>query len=96
MHYMHGRANANDRAALRMYHARFPDRPMPDHRIFQRLHRQLREQARSTSPDMMLIDEEQQLVQALSLADYHLRLPVDGTAMCTAAGFHSSCAEQLL
>ncbi|GFX00335.1 uncharacterized protein TNCV_1273291 [Trichonephila clavipes] len=26
-----------------MYHAQFPDQRMPDHRIFQRLHRQLRE-----------------------------------------------------
>ncbi|GFY27043.1 uncharacterized protein TNCV_2066641 [Trichonephila clavipes] len=26
-----------------MYHTQFPDRRMPDHRIFQRLHRQLRE-----------------------------------------------------
>ncbi|GFU56777.1 hypothetical protein TNCV_4041791 [Trichonephila clavipes] len=31
------------RAALRMYHAHFPDRGMPVHTIFQRLHRQLRE-----------------------------------------------------
>ncbi|GFS56059.1 hypothetical protein TNCV_1650171 [Trichonephila clavipes] len=35
-------------------------------------------------------------VQALNPADYLLRLPVDGTAMCAAAGLHSSCAEQLL
>ncbi|GFV17143.1 uncharacterized protein TNCV_3633061 [Trichonephila clavipes] len=26
-----------------MYHAQFPERRMPDHRIYQRLHRQLRE-----------------------------------------------------
>ncbi|GFU88705.1 uncharacterized protein TNCV_4443821 [Trichonephila clavipes] len=26
-----------------MYYAQFPDRRMPDHRIFQRLHRKLRE-----------------------------------------------------
>lgn len=41
MHYMYGRANGNGRAALRMYRAEYPDRRMPDHRIFQRLHRQL-------------------------------------------------------
>ncbi|GFU52883.1 hypothetical protein TNCV_1142021 [Trichonephila clavipes] len=41
MHYMYGRANDNGRAALRMYHAQFPDRRMPDDRIFQRLHCQL-------------------------------------------------------
>ncbi|GFS54524.1 uncharacterized protein TNCV_1742771 [Trichonephila clavipes] len=43
MHYINGRANGNSRTALRMYHAQFPDRRMPDHRTFQRLHRQLRE-----------------------------------------------------
>ncbi|GFY08495.1 hypothetical protein TNCV_4970221 [Trichonephila clavipes] len=37
---MYGRTNG---AAVRMYHAQFPDRRMPDHRIVQRLHRQLRE-----------------------------------------------------
>lgn len=41
MHYMYGRANGNGREALRMYQAQFPDRRMPDHRMFQRLHRQL-------------------------------------------------------
>ncbi|GFS73170.1 uncharacterized protein TNCV_687201 [Trichonephila clavipes] len=41
MHYMYGRVKDNDRAALRMFHAQFPDRRMPDQRIFQRLHRQL-------------------------------------------------------
>ncbi|GFV62063.1 hypothetical protein TNCV_4108661 [Trichonephila clavipes] len=43
VHYMYARANGNGRAALRLYHAHFPNRRMPDHRIFQRLHRQLRE-----------------------------------------------------
>ncbi|GFX16390.1 hypothetical protein TNCV_32641 [Trichonephila clavipes] len=41
-----------------MYHAQFLDRRMPDHRIFQRFHRQLQKLIRSTSSDMMLIDEE--------------------------------------
>ncbi|GFX60459.1 hypothetical protein TNCV_1181781 [Trichonephila clavipes] len=58
MHYMYDRANGNGRVVLRMYHAQFPDRRMPDHRSFQRLHHQLREQVGSTSPDMMLVDEE--------------------------------------
>ncbi|GFT28298.1 hypothetical protein TNCV_646191 [Trichonephila clavipes] len=40
---MYSRANANGIAELRMYHAQFLDRRMPDHRIFQRLHRQLHE-----------------------------------------------------
>ncbi|GFT29043.1 uncharacterized protein TNCV_3586921 [Trichonephila clavipes] len=40
---MYGRANDNDTAALRMCRMHFPDRRMPDHRIFQWLHRQLRE-----------------------------------------------------
>ncbi|GFX50980.1 hypothetical protein TNCV_2733311 [Trichonephila clavipes] len=43
MHHMYGRANGNGRVALRMYHAQFSDRQMPDHRIFQWLHPQLRE-----------------------------------------------------
>ncbi|GFS86474.1 uncharacterized protein TNCV_513401 [Trichonephila clavipes] len=43
MHYICGHANGNGSATLRRYHARFPDQQMPDHRIFQRLHRQLRE-----------------------------------------------------
>ncbi|GFV50576.1 DUF4817 domain-containing protein [Trichonephila clavipes] len=43
MHCMYGHANGNGRAALRMYHAQFPDRRMPDHRIFQRLYRQFHE-----------------------------------------------------
>ncbi|GFU07261.1 hypothetical protein TNCV_2655871 [Trichonephila clavipes] len=34
MCYMYGRANSNGRAALRMYHALFPDRRMPDNRNF--------------------------------------------------------------
>ncbi|GFX65086.1 uncharacterized protein TNCV_452241 [Trichonephila clavipes] len=40
---MYGHANDNGRATRRMYHAQFPDRRIPDYRIFQRLHRQLRE-----------------------------------------------------
>ncbi|GFW39739.1 uncharacterized protein TNCV_4522291 [Trichonephila clavipes] len=43
MHYMHGHANGNDRAALQIYYAQFSDRRMPDHRFFQRLYRQHRE-----------------------------------------------------
>ncbi|GFU71652.1 hypothetical protein TNCV_3035921 [Trichonephila clavipes] len=41
MHYIYSRANSNGRAALRMYHELFPDQPMPHHRIFLRLHRQI-------------------------------------------------------
>ncbi|GFU21306.1 hypothetical protein TNCV_1475891 [Trichonephila clavipes] len=40
---MYGRTNGKGRAALRMFHAQCPDRRMADHRIFQRLHRHLRE-----------------------------------------------------
>ncbi|GFT29160.1 uncharacterized protein TNCV_3587681 [Trichonephila clavipes] len=60
MHYMYGSAKGNDRAALRMYHmCKFPDRRMPDHRIIQRLHHQnFVKLVRSTSPDMMLVNEE--------------------------------------
>ncbi|GFV30342.1 hypothetical protein TNCV_98171 [Trichonephila clavipes] len=41
--YMYGRGNGNGRAVIRMYHAQFPDRRMPDHQIFQWFHRQHRE-----------------------------------------------------
>ncbi|GFV08464.1 hypothetical protein TNCV_2936801 [Trichonephila clavipes] len=65
--YMYGRANGNGRSVLRIYiyYAQLHDRRMPDHRIFQRLHRQLRvKHVRSTLPNMMLVDEELYLVQA--------------------------------
>ncbi|GFT89249.1 uncharacterized protein TNCV_4385621 [Trichonephila clavipes] len=39
MHYMYGRTNGNGKAALRMYHVQFPDRRMPNHKIFQLLQR---------------------------------------------------------
>ncbi|GFU29212.1 hypothetical protein TNCV_278251 [Trichonephila clavipes] len=35
MHYVNGRSNCNDRAALRMYHTQFPDRRILDHRTLQ-------------------------------------------------------------
>ncbi|GFX29476.1 uncharacterized protein TNCV_4498711 [Trichonephila clavipes] len=41
---MYGGVNGNSRAALRKYHAQFPDRRMPNHSIFQRIHRQLRKE----------------------------------------------------
>ncbi|GFW22653.1 hypothetical protein TNCV_2764651 [Trichonephila clavipes] len=37
MHYMYGRANGNDSAALRMCHAQFPDRRKVDHRILRKI-----------------------------------------------------------
>ncbi|GFX93866.1 DUF4817 domain-containing protein [Trichonephila clavipes] len=40
---MCGLSIGNGRAALQIYHAQFSYRRMPDHRIFERLHRQLRE-----------------------------------------------------
>ncbi|GFV43283.1 hypothetical protein TNCV_9811 [Trichonephila clavipes] len=43
MYYIYAHANGNDRAERRMYHAQFPYQRMPDHRIFQRLHRKLHE-----------------------------------------------------
>ncbi|GFW93448.1 hypothetical protein TNCV_46511 [Trichonephila clavipes] len=43
MHYIYGRANNNGRAALRTYDVQFLDQRMSNHRIFQLLHRQLRE-----------------------------------------------------
>lgn len=43
MHFMYGVANGNAREAVRLYRMRFPNRALPDRRIFQRLHRQLSE-----------------------------------------------------
>ncbi|GFT56469.1 DUF4817 domain-containing protein [Trichonephila clavipes] len=43
MHYVYDSANGNGRAQLRMHHTQFSDRRMPDHIIFQWLHRQLLE-----------------------------------------------------
>ncbi|GFY12271.1 hypothetical protein TNCV_283741 [Trichonephila clavipes] len=43
MHYMYCRTNGNYIDAVRMFRALFPDRRMPDHRIFQQLHRHFRE-----------------------------------------------------
>ncbi|GFR26730.1 uncharacterized protein TNCT_20431 [Trichonephila clavata] len=41
MYLMYGAANSNGRAALRMHQERFPSRHMPNHKMFQQLHRQL-------------------------------------------------------
>ncbi|GFW55025.1 uncharacterized protein TNCV_2786401 [Trichonephila clavipes] len=43
IHCIYDRLNGNVRAALRMYHTQFSDRRTSGHKIFQRLHRQLRE-----------------------------------------------------
>ncbi|GFV97134.1 hypothetical protein TNCV_3527191 [Trichonephila clavipes] len=55
MQNMCDHANGNGRAP--MYHVQFPGRRMPNHRIFQRLHRHFRK-TRSTSPDMILVEED--------------------------------------
>ncbi|GFV65097.1 hypothetical protein TNCV_2304041 [Trichonephila clavipes] len=39
-HYMYGPANGNGKAELRIHHAQFSDRRMPDHGILQRLQHQ--------------------------------------------------------
>ncbi|KFM72950.1 hypothetical protein X975_25428, partial [Stegodyphus mimosarum] len=41
MHLMYGADNGNGRAALRLHQERFPNRRMPKHTIFERLHRSL-------------------------------------------------------
>ncbi|GFT06200.1 hypothetical protein TNCV_1595961 [Trichonephila clavipes] len=56
MHYMCGCANGNGRAALLMYHPQFLDHRMPDHIIFHLFIVNVRH-VRSTSPDMMLVNE---------------------------------------
>ncbi|GFX22373.1 uncharacterized protein TNCV_1815741 [Trichonephila clavipes] len=123
MHYMYSSANSKGRATLRMYHAQFPDRRMPDRRVFQWLHRELRETrsfpvtrhgagqrrvVRSPSLEERILNVvadrpesstravAHHRIQALNPADFLLRLSMGGTAMCTAAGLHSSCVEQLL
>ncbi|GFX24959.1 hypothetical protein TNCV_1278951 [Trichonephila clavipes] len=94
MHYMYSSTNANGRAALRMYHAQFPDQRMRVHRIFRSSHHQLRETRwfHVTRNDAV---RRRAPVQAVNPADYLIRLPVGGTAKCAAAGLHSSCDEQL-
>ncbi|GFY34997.1 hypothetical protein TNCV_5043731 [Trichonephila clavipes] len=82
MHYMYGNVNNNGRAALRMYHMQFPDQRMPDHRISQRLHRELREArsfhvtrhdvgrqraVRSSSLEESILNVDQSQVQELLL-----------------------------
>lgn len=43
MHYMYGMANGNTHEAQRLYQEHFPNRQIPDPRIFERIHRRLRE-----------------------------------------------------
>jgi hypothetical protein len=43
MHWMYSKADGNSRAARRLYEERFPDRRIPDSRIFSNIHRRLRE-----------------------------------------------------
>ncbi|GFU53342.1 hypothetical protein TNCV_2953761 [Trichonephila clavipes] len=69
-YHMYSRGNGNDRAALRMYPAQFPDQQMPDHRNFQWLHRQLRETRSShvIRHDAVLFHEELHVVQIFKKA----------------------------
>ncbi|GFU91272.1 hypothetical protein TNCV_4926021 [Trichonephila clavipes] len=64
MYYMYGRANNNDIAALRMYHAQFPNRRMSDHRISSGHIVNFVKHVHSTSSDMMLVEEELYLAPA--------------------------------
>jgi len=43
MHLMYGISEGNAREAVRLYTERFPMRRAPDHRVFARLHQNLRE-----------------------------------------------------
>lgn len=43
MHLVYGFVNGNGRAAVREYRERFPNRRIPQHQTFGRLHRLLRE-----------------------------------------------------
>ncbi|GFY00427.1 uncharacterized protein TNCV_1664661 [Trichonephila clavipes] len=41
IHLMYGADNSNGRTVLQLYQYRFPSRDMPNHKMFQTLHRQL-------------------------------------------------------
>ena len=43
MHFIYGAADGNARRAARMYHERYPNRDIPDHRLYTALHRRLTE-----------------------------------------------------
>lgn len=43
MHFMYGRANGNSREARRLYQQQFPNRILPHHTMFTRIHRNLQE-----------------------------------------------------
>ncbi|GFT91319.1 hypothetical protein TNCV_2169031 [Trichonephila clavipes] len=58
MHYMYGRANSNGTNELGMYQAQFPDRRVPNHKIFQCYIFNFVKYVRFKSPDMMLVNEE--------------------------------------
>lgn len=49
MHMVYGTANGNARRAVRIYQERFPNRHLPDHRMFTALHRRLRENGSFTT-----------------------------------------------
>ncbi|GFU96879.1 hypothetical protein TNCV_2802901 [Trichonephila clavipes] len=78
---MYGRANGNSKDALRMYYTQFPKRRIPDHRIFQRLHRPLRKQSgdvlNATSRDHTWTNESETDVLLCPTSDALLRLPAE-------------------
>ncbi|GFS76753.1 hypothetical protein TNCV_1623061 [Trichonephila clavipes] len=74
MHCMYVRANGNGRAELRMYHVRFPDRRMPDHKIFSGYIVNFVKHVRSTPSDMVLVNDELFAVQAWKKASRKLWL----------------------
>jgi hypothetical protein len=43
MHMVYGEAHGNAKKAVRLYQKRFPNRHLPDHRMFTAIHRRLRE-----------------------------------------------------
>lgn len=46
MHFMYGRANGNSQEARRLYSEHYPNRRIPSHRMFIRIHQRLRETGR--------------------------------------------------
>ena len=59
MHLVYGATSGNARAAQALYAERFPNRRVPDCRLYERLYRQLRETGTFQSTWVMLVDAGQ-------------------------------------
>src|SRR5678816_4419632 len=50
MHFVYGRTNGNSLAAMRLYEEMYPNRVIPHHTMFARLHQRLREKGSFKKP----------------------------------------------